>query len=381
MRKVHIVRQLALAVALACSAICLHAVNTNGRIKGTITDPSGAVIPNTSVTAINEATGVQYKTASQDNGDYQFLQLPVGTYTIKVTAPGFAQFAATGIVLNIDQQYVEAVKLSLGSSATSVSVDADAVQINTTEMQLSNIVDAKQIVAYPLLGRSFTNLEQILPGVQASNDRFGAFSVNGAQTQQSSYLINGADTNDFDINTIVIEPNLDALDQFNLITGSLNAEYDRNSGGIVSAVVKSGTNSFHGDIFEFYRDTFLNSKNFFQKTPPVYHQNLFGGTIGGPLLRNRLFLFRCLPGQSRQNSSNWRRPRFDHCLLRGSTRRRLQCLNVHPGKPGDQPRRQLGRSSDWTHSRNNQHSRLPSRGGLYRLFYKWTGPGRRFQSH
>lgn len=286
----------ALALVTAATSTA-YSADVNARIKGTVTDPSGAVIPNSTVTATNAATGVVFTTTSQANGDYQFLQLPVGTYNITVTAPGFKTFIATGIPLSIDQQYVEQVKLNLGDSAEKIEVSADAVQVNTSDMQLSNIVDARQIIEYPLIGRSFTQLEQILPGVQASNDRFGSnYSVNGAQTQQSSYLINGADTNDFAINTVGIQPNPDALGEFNLITSSLNAEYSRNSGAIVSTAVKNGTNSFHGNVFEFYRDTFLNNKNFFQTTAPKYHQNLFGGTLGGPVLKDKLFFFGAYQG-------------------------------------------------------------------------------------
>ena len=129
----------------------------------------------------------------------------------------------------------------------------------------------------PLIGRGFTGLELILPGVQASSDRFGTYSVSGGQTQQSEYLINGADTNDIALNTLALSPNLDAIDQFNLIDGPLNAEYDRNSGGIVSATIKEGTNHFHGDAFEFYRDTFLNTLSYFQKNLN-YRQRVSGPT-------------------------------------------------------------------------------------------------------
>jgi hypothetical protein len=155
-------------------------------------------------------------------------------------------------------------------------------------MQLSNVVNSTQMVE------------------QASSDRFGTYSVSGGQTQQSAFMINGADTNDIALDTLVINPNLDAIDQFNLIDGPLNAEYDRNSGGIVSATIKSGTNRLHGDGFEFYRDTFLNTLSYFQKTPDAsgnytsvispYHQHIFGGTVGGPILKERLFFFGAYQG-------------------------------------------------------------------------------------
>ncbi len=224
-------------------------------------------------------------------GDYIFQALPVGTYGISVAAPGFKKFSATGIVLNIDQEYVEPVKMAVGNSGETVSVTADAVQVNTTDIQISSVVGSRQIVELPLIGRNFTQLETTLPGVQSPSDRFGGFSSSGSQTQQSSYLINGADSNDIALNTLALSPNIDALDQFNLITGPLNAEYDRNSGGIVSTTVKQGTNQFHGNAFEFYRDSFLNTRNFFQNTASPFHQHIFGGTVGGPILKDKLFAF------------------------------------------------------------------------------------------
>jgi len=273
-----------------------HAADVNARIKGTVTDPAGAVIAHANITATNQATGVKFVTTSESDGQYIFQQLPVGTYTISAAAAGFKSFSATGITITIDQEYVELIKLEVGSASEVVEVQADAVQVNTTDAQLSNVVDATNIEELPLISRNFTNLELIEPGVQMSSDRFtGTFSVSGAQTQQSEYLINGADTNDIALNDAALQPNLDAIDQFNLIEGPLNAEYDRNSGGIVSATIKEGTNKFHGDGFEFYRDTFLNTLSYYQKpsltSPPAYHQNIFGGTVGGPILKDKLFFF------------------------------------------------------------------------------------------
>jgi hypothetical protein len=299
-------RRLGIALLFALALSTARAADVNGRIKGTVTDPVGAVVVKATVVATNTATGVKFNTTSQANGEYLFGQLPIGTYIITVTATGFKTFSATGIVLNIDQEYVEPVQLSVGNATETVEVHADTVQVNTSDMQLSNIVDSTQMEELPLIGRNFTSLEITLPGVQPTDSRFaGTYSVSGAQAQQSEYLINGADTNDIALNTIVFVPNLDAIDQFNLLDGPLNAEYDRNSGGIVSATIKTGTNQFHGDVFEFYRDTFLNTQNFLQKTyssgaltstVSPFHQNIFGGTIGGPVLRNKLHFFAAYQG-------------------------------------------------------------------------------------
>src|ERR1035437_7090562 len=171
-------RGIAFALALlAVASIPGQAADVTARISGTITDPSGAVLPKVTITATNEKTGVVTTTVSTGSGDYTFQSLPIGTYSISVTVSGFTGFEVTGIVLNIDQQYVEPIKLVLGSSATTVSVEANAVQVDSSNMQLGNIVDASQIVELPLIGRAFTQLEQMVPGVQAASDRFGGYSA------------------------------------------------------------------------------------------------------------------------------------------------------------------------------------------------------------
>jgi hypothetical protein len=307
MRNFPLWRRPFIGIALVGVLGAAHAVDTNARIKGVVTDPQGSVVANAQLTATNSATGVKFQTSAGPDGLYLFPELPVGTYTVNATAAGFKGYTTTGIVLNIDQEYVADIQLAVGSTNEVVEVTASSMQVNTTDMQLNNVVDSEQIVELPVLNRNFTGLELTLPGVQASSDRFGTYSVSGGQTQQSAFMINGADTNDIALNYLALSPNLDAIDQFNLIDGPLNAEYDRNSGGIVSATIKEGTNKFHGDGFEFYRDTFLNTLSYFQKLPTgpngeyagtvtPYHQNIFGGTVGGPILRNKLFFFGAYQG-------------------------------------------------------------------------------------
>ena len=278
------------------------AADVTAKISGTVYDPAGAVVPNVAVTATNQHTGVSYNATSQANGSYQFLQLPVGTYSVSAAPNGFRKFAASGIVLTIDQNYVQDIHLAIGETSQTVEVNANAAQVDTTNIQLNNVINSTQIVELPLIGRNFTQLEQTFPGVQASSDRFGTFSANGAQTQQTSFLVNGTDINDAPLNTAVVLPSVDAVQQFNLVTSSLNPEYSRNSGAIVSVNIKNGTNQFHGDAFDFYRDTFLNSPNYFQTKghggagAPKFHQNLFGGTIGGPIWKDKLFFFYSFQG-------------------------------------------------------------------------------------
>jgi len=293
-------RGMVIVSTLAIACLCAYAANVNARIRGVVTDPQGAVLPGAHVTATNTATGVKYVTVAGQDGVYYFAQLPIGSYTVTATMQGFQTFTATGIVLNIDQEYVEPVQMKVGSITTEVKVTESSVQVDTTDSELSNVVDAQQMVELPLIGRNFANLELTLPGVQGTSfgERVGGPSVSGAQEQQSAYMINGADTNDIALNTQVITPVLDAMAEFNMIDGPLNAEYDRNSGGIVSASMKSGTNSVHGDAFDYYRDTFLNTNGFFQKhvdgthaTVSPYHQHIVGGTVGAPILKDKLFIF------------------------------------------------------------------------------------------
>ncbi len=270
--------------------------NVYATIRGTATDPTGAVLPGVKVTATNTATGQTFSVTSRQSGEYQFLQLPVGSYTVTATKDQFKTFKTSTITLSLNQVYSLPIKLEVGSTNETVEVNANAVQVETTNTQLQTIVESKKITDLPLIGRNWTQLEQLAPGVQSSSDRFGTYSVSGSQSNQSSYLINGMDSNDLPLNTPLIIPSADAIQEFNLITNTINPEYGRNSGAIVNAVIKNGTNQFHGDVFDFYRDSFLNNKNYFQKTAPKYHQNMFGATIGGPIIKDRTFFFLSFQG-------------------------------------------------------------------------------------
>jgi hypothetical protein len=297
---------LLVSALFAFCATTVWAAEITAKIRGTVTDATGAVVANASITATNTETGNQYKATSGASGDYEVVKLPVGNYTLAVTAPTFQKFSATGIILHVDQTYVQPVGLKVGAATETVEVKANAVQVDTTNMQLGTVISNQQIIDLPLNGRNFTVLQLLQPGVQGASDRFGsnvtggAFSTNGAQTQQNQFLINGTDSNDFPLNTPLIIPSPDAIGEFNFVTSSVNAEYGRNSGGTLNATIKSGTNAFHGSAFEFYRDTFLNTRNWFSPTTvngtPVFHQNQFGGTIGGPIYKNKAFFFASYQG-------------------------------------------------------------------------------------
>lgn len=282
-------------LGILMTAPSAHAQNLYASIRGTVTDQSGAVIGGINLTAVNVSTGVTYKTVSAANGSYSFLQLPIGTYTVTAEQSGFKQYQSQGIHLDINQTYALDVKMEVGTVSQVLTVEANAAQVNTTDMQLGTTVEGNQIVDLPLNGRNWTQLQQLQPGVVGTTDRFGGnlggYSGNGSETQQNSFLINGTDSNDPTLNTVLLVPSPDAIAEFRLVTNTLNPEYGRNSGTIINALIKSGTNQFHGDAFEFYRDTFLDAKSWFENTASPFHRNDFGGTIGGPVVKDHTFFF------------------------------------------------------------------------------------------
>jgi hypothetical protein len=270
----------------------LPAQEVVAHIRGIVTDPSGAGVPDAQVTATNTQTKVAVSVPTTVDGTYEFLSLSPGTYDVTVTKAGFRVATAHNITLTLNQIFNLPFALEVGQLTESVQVEANPTQVETTTTQLGTIVDSKQITDLPLLGRNWTQLQQLVPGAVSESDRFGgAYATNGSESQQNSFLINGADTTDIRLNTPLMVPSPDAIGEFNFITSTINPEYGRNSGGILNAVIKSGTNQFHGDAFEFYRDTFLNSRAFFQTTAPVFHQNQYGGTVGGPVWKDHTFFF------------------------------------------------------------------------------------------
>jgi Carboxypeptidase regulatory-like domain len=260
-------------------------------IRGFVTDQSGAVMPGAKVVATNGATGVSKMVTSNTDGIYVFLQLPVGDYSVKIEKPGFKSLAAAGIHLDVNQVYALNTKMELGEVSQQITVGGSQVQVETSTPQRGDVVDANEIVDLPLIGRDWVNLQQLESGVVAASDGRGEFATNGSQATQNSFLINGTDTNDLPLNVRTVIPSADAIQEFRMVTNTINPEYGRNSGAVINTLIKSGTNSFHGDAFEFYRDPFLNTKDYFTRAPAQFHQNQFGATIGGPIWKNHSFFF------------------------------------------------------------------------------------------
>jgi hypothetical protein len=282
---------------LLCQAPRATAQNVYAAIHGTVTDSSGAVIPGATVTATDTSTGIVATQTTDDKGYFIFPQLALGgPYTVKIDKLAFRTFEATGIVLQTNDNREIDAKMTAGSVSETVEVNANALQVDTSDTQLKATVTADQIEQLPLLGRDASILQKLTPGTVESSDRFGNYSANGSQTQENSYLLDGADINDGPLQEQGFLINPDALSEITFLVSSQSPQYARNSGAIVNETIKSGTNTFHGDGFEFYRDTFLNNGNYFSTTRPVFHQNLYGGTLGGPVIKNKLFFFAAYQG-------------------------------------------------------------------------------------
>ena len=291
-----------LLLALSLGLPNLRADDVYARIRGNVTDATGAAVPGVTIKAVNTATQVTKEITSSDTGSFEFLNLQPGTYDVSATKTGFASVTTRNLTLAINQIYEMNLSLEVGQVNQTVEVEANPAQVETTNTQLGSVINSQQITGLPVLNRNWINLQQIQPGVVGSSDRFSNnYATNGSQSQQNSFLINGTDSNDLPLNTPLIIPSEDGIQEFDYVTSTINPEYGRNSGGILNATFKSGTNSIHGDAFEFYRDTFLNGRNFFQKGNPVFHQNQFGGTVGAPIIKDKTFIFLSYQGtRSRQ---------------------------------------------------------------------------------
>jgi hypothetical protein len=267
--------------------------DANGRIRGTAVDSSGAAVVGANVKIVNVDTNLERTLTTSDVGTFDAPNLPPGTYSATVAKTGFRTFKQTDIKLEVAATFVVSASLEVGEMSATVEVRAERLQEDTTTMQLGGELAGAELKDFPLLNRAWINLQTTLPGVVASSDRFTSnFSTNGSRTQSNNYTVNGTDSNDLPLNTPIANAiNPDAIQEVKVVDSTLNPEYGRNSGGTLMVTTKSGTNEIHGSAFEFYRDTFMNAKNFFSSSVPPFHQNQFGATVGGPLIKNKLFGF------------------------------------------------------------------------------------------
>lgn len=288
-----------LVVAFVLAAPSAKAQSTGGRIRGTVTDASGGAVAGATVTLINEGTNAKREAQTSATGEYLFLEVPVGSYEIDVMATGFKKSARKGIVLVLNEIASVDVALQVGTSTETVEVSGAPPVIDTTTTQLGAVMTDQSVRELPLNTRNTYQLLQLQPGVQSQlgADLFygssnpGVVSVNGGRGRSNNYMVNGGDGNDIFVNGPAIQPSPDAIEEFRVLTNTFDAEYGRNSGSVVNVVTKSGSNSVHGDFYEFFRNKVLNTKGFFDTAVPDYKQNQFGATLGGPIKKDKTFIF------------------------------------------------------------------------------------------
>ena len=302
-------------VALLCSANPVGGQEVTASITGTVMDPTGAAVVGATVTAKSVERGLSYTSVTNESGIYRIAQLPVGSYELKVEKPGFASVAYAAFVLTLNQVARIDVALKVGQVAQSVEVTGAAPILKTETTQVDTIINSATNEAIPLATRNYVELTLLAPGTVTTDphslntgDNTGSGGrplINGNREQSNNFLLDGMDNNQVSDNLLGYTPAPDAIEEFNLITNNASAEFGNFEGGIVSVSIKSGTNSYHGDVWEFFRNDKLNANswaNNFSGTPrDKLRWNMFGGTLGGPVFKNKLFFFVDYQGQ-----------RFDH---------------------------------------------------------------------
>jgi carboxypeptidase family protein/TonB-dependent receptor-like protein len=287
---------LASIAVLAFSLIPATGQEITGNIGGTVTDPTGSVVPNAVVTVTNNGTGVARRTNATSSGVFAVTGLPVGNYTLSVENPGFKRYEATGIRVDVHDRLNFDVRLEVGQLGQRVEVSAAAVQVQTETSEISNLVGAAQTQAMPLNGRVFSQLVELAPGVVSENGRVGGgvgidsdttVSINGNQANSNLWLVDGQNNMDIGSNAQnVVTPPLDALEEFKVLRNNFSAEYGQVTGGVINVVTKQGTQNFHGSVYEFFRNDALDANDFFLNSSGSPKSELrfnnFGYTLGGP---------------------------------------------------------------------------------------------------
>jgi Carboxypeptidase regulatory-like domain/TonB dependent receptor len=282
-----------------------------GSISGTVKDQSGGAIVKGSVTLTNPGTGVQRSSVTDERGAYTFPVLPVGNYVLEVNAPGFKPSRRTGISVDANSALVLDVVLQVGQRNDAITVTDNAAHVETSSSQMGEVISSSTMTGVPLNGRSFTDLLALQSGVAPATSvtsttvqdvgastlspsgdlNPGTVSINGQREFANSFMVNGSDVEeDVNMGTAII-PNLDSIAEFRILTNNFDAEYGEYSGGQINVITKSGSNAFHGDVFEFLRNTNLDARNYFSPTRGSFNQNQFGGTLGGPVIRSKIFFY------------------------------------------------------------------------------------------
>jgi hypothetical protein len=275
----------------------LWAQATTGSFVGTVTDPSGAAVVGVSVVATNVATAVDYRAQSDGNGNFVILLVPPGTYSVKASKAGFEVTTVRDVVLYIDQKELLNFKLKVGAVTESLTVSVTAPTLQTQSMETSEVIDTKDILDLPLLGRNFLDLTTLTAGVVSGAHAVNSFdiSVNGQREYANSIMIDGVESTTNRTQDITLTPSVDSVQEFKILTSAYSAEYGRAAGGVISIQTKAGSNSLHGSAYEFYRPNFGAARPFSisgAKEPASdLDQNNYGGTLGGPIRKDKSFFF------------------------------------------------------------------------------------------
>src|SRR2546421_8592194 len=280
---------------LTCTAVWAQ---STAQVSGTVKDQSGAVLPGVQATVTQTATGLTRSVVTDESGFYLLPNLPVGPYKLEASLPGFRTFEQTGIVLQVGSNPVINVALQVGQVAETVEVQADAALVETRNTGVGQVIDNVRVLELPLNGRQVTDLiilsgAAVGGGPQMTNRNYptDAISVAGGMNNGLSYLLDGGTHNDPFNGFNLPLPFPDALQEFKVETSAVPAQYGQHSAGAVNAITKSGTNNFHGDLFEFVRNKVFNARNAFAPERDGLKRNQFGGVLGGPIIKNKLFFF------------------------------------------------------------------------------------------
>jgi Carboxypeptidase regulatory-like domain len=295
-----------LGVALFSAEISM-AQQATALLTGNVKDASGAIVVGAKVTLKNTSTNVARTQSTGKDGSYLFNLVPIGGYELTVEQPGFDKYVRKGITLEINQNARLDVSLEIGRTSQVVEVQGDVTQVDTVSASLGKVETTQRIQDLPLAARDTMQLGLLQAGTFAPDQDDGSgnpFSVSGQRSESETFLIDGADNNNMLGNNMVVDPNPDAVAEFKIITNNYEAEYGRTSGGIVNQVIKSGTNAVHGDLFDYFRNTALDASDYFLQQAPIFKYNIFGGTIGFPIKKDKMFLFASYQGARRREGQN-----------------------------------------------------------------------------
>src|ERR1700683_1731895 len=294
------IQAIRISVLLAVVSLVLPSLvraQGSASINGTVTDASGAVVPNASITAVNEATSASRDAETRATGTYSLPNLVPGAYDVTIEKAGLKTVKFVALPLTVDQALTLDVKLELGGTTQTVTVEGTQIApINTTDAQISNVVEEKQIQDLPLILRDPYQLVLLTPGVTQTNSSLGGFSVNGGRERNNNFLLDGTNNNDPGVpGTGFALLNPDDTEEFRVITNNYLPEFGRNSGSIIDIITRSGSNQIHGDMYYFGRWDALGARDYFNtpETGPKnpYIRNTFGASIGGPIKKDKLFYF------------------------------------------------------------------------------------------